>query len=172
VSHETKPPESPGRFSYSNTPDGTTIDHTGSATTPLRYDGQYQDNEDGLYYLDTRYYDPATASFLTPDALASITGQPYEYGLEDPLNWLDPSGLAACAPNQNDDGCWDGEALPPGYSTSSSNSRSRQVGSTRINRQRSKLLSQTRHLSGLTATTRSNKHSRWRSRSSDDSSRS
>lgn len=78
--------------SYTYTPYGATTSHTG-ATTALRYDGQYQDNETGLYYLQARYYDPATAQFLTRDPLEDETGQPYSYAGDDPIDYEDPSGL-------------------------------------------------------------------------------
>lgn len=40
-----------------------------------------------------RYYDPATAQFLTRDPLEDETGQPYSYAGDDPLDESDPSGL-------------------------------------------------------------------------------
>lgn len=41
-----------------------------------------------------RYYDPATRQFLSVDPLAGVTGQPYVYAGDNPVNWGDPSGLA------------------------------------------------------------------------------
>ena len=41
---------------------------------PFRYRGYVYDTETGLYYLQTRYYDPETARFINADAYAS-TGQ-------------------------------------------------------------------------------------------------
>lgn len=41
---------------------------------PLRYRGYVYDQELGLYYLGSRYYDPAVGGFINPDGLAS-TGQ-------------------------------------------------------------------------------------------------
>ena len=35
---------------------------------PLRYRGYMYDAETGLYYLQSRYYDPATCRFLSPDS--------------------------------------------------------------------------------------------------------
>lgn len=78
---------------YNYAPYGTTINHTGTAQTPLRYDGQYQDDESGLYYLRARYYDPTTASFLTRDPIEDLTGQPYQYADGDPMDETDPTGL-------------------------------------------------------------------------------
>ena len=42
-----------------------------------------------------RVYDPATAQFLTVDPFEAVTGQPYAYALDNPLNVGDLSGLFA-----------------------------------------------------------------------------
>jgi RHS repeat-associated protein len=67
----------------------------GSATTPLGYDGQYTSSDTGLIYLRARVYDPATAQFLTVDPLKAITGEPYAYAGDNPVNLTDPNGLEA-----------------------------------------------------------------------------
>jgi RHS repeat-associated protein len=82
-----------GTYSYDAY--GNTTAHTGTASTPLEWQGQYLDSESGLYYLRARYYDPTTAQFITRDPLDQITGQPYGYAQDDPLNGGDPSGLSA-----------------------------------------------------------------------------
>ena len=43
-------------------------------TNPLRYRGYYHDAETRFYYLQSRYYDPATRRFINADVYAS-TGQ-------------------------------------------------------------------------------------------------
>jgi RHS repeat-associated protein len=48
---------------------GATLWHPGGASTPLRFPGQYQDDETGLHYNNHRYYDPAVGRYLTPDPL-------------------------------------------------------------------------------------------------------
>jgi RHS repeat-associated protein len=78
---------------YAYDPYGKTIAHTG-ASVALRFDGQYQDDESGLYYLRARHYDPTTAQFITRDPLDDETGQPYSYAGDDPLDNSDPSGLS------------------------------------------------------------------------------
>jgi RHS repeat-associated protein len=40
-----------------------------------------------------RYYDPSTAQFLSRDPLEDITGQPYAYASDDPIDNSDPTGL-------------------------------------------------------------------------------
>jgi RHS repeat-associated protein len=72
---------------------GATTATTGTATTPLRFAGQYLDVESNLYYLRARLYDPATAQFLTRDPLVPLTKQPYLYAGDNPLNGTDASGL-------------------------------------------------------------------------------
>jgi RHS repeat-associated protein len=72
---------------------GATTATTGSATTSLRFAGQYLDTESELYYLRARLYDPSTAQFLTRDPLVPLTKRPYLYAGDNPLNATDPSGL-------------------------------------------------------------------------------
>jgi RHS repeat-associated protein len=68
------------------------------ATSPLGYDGQYTDAESGLVYLRARYYDPATAQFLTVDPAYAHTGARYSYANDEPLTSSDPTGLAPSLP--------------------------------------------------------------------------
>jgi RHS repeat-associated protein len=80
--------------SYTYGPYGETTGHTGTATTPLGYDGQYTSSDTGLIYLRAREYDPKTAQFLSRDPLAAISGEPYSYAGDNPLTYGDPSGLS------------------------------------------------------------------------------
>jgi len=43
--------------------------------------------------VDHRYYDPATAQFLSVDPRVAVTGMPYAFTGGDPVNQSDPSGL-------------------------------------------------------------------------------
>ena len=72
---------------------GNLTSKTGTADTPLRWNGQAQDTDTGLYYLRARYYDPQTAQFASIDPAAPITREHYTYGSSNPLNRMDPSGL-------------------------------------------------------------------------------
>ena len=56
---------------------------------PWRYTGGYWDAGVGLYKLGARYYDPARGRFTQPDPL----GGGYVYANDDPVNYVDPSGL-------------------------------------------------------------------------------
>jgi len=78
-------------FTYD--PYGNLTAHTGTADTALRWNGQYQDADTGLYSLRARYYDPQTAQFLTVDPLAAATGTRYTYTRGNPITGTDPTGL-------------------------------------------------------------------------------
>ncbi len=64
---------------------------------PLRYRGYVYDSETGLYYLQSRYYDPALRRFLNADAYTS-TGQGFTgnnmfaYCGNNPVNCTDSTG--------------------------------------------------------------------------------
>src|SRR6185312_5029570 len=78
---------------YIYTPYGATEGHTGTATTPLGYDGQLTSSDTGLIYLRARSYDPSTAQFMSVDPIRELTRQPYTYALDNPINLADRSGL-------------------------------------------------------------------------------
>jgi RHS repeat-associated protein len=81
---------------YTYDPQGNTTASAGTVTNPLQFSGEYKDAESGLYYLRARYYDPATAQFLTLDPVVALTRSPYAYVVGNPLNGTDPSGK--CGP--------------------------------------------------------------------------
>ncbi len=65
-----------------------------AALVPFRYEGQYDDEETGLYYNNFRYYDPATGRYISQDRirLRSNVWNFYAY-TSDVLIWTDPLGL-------------------------------------------------------------------------------
>jgi len=71
------------------------------AANPFRYRGYYYDTESGLYYLNSRYYDPATGRFLNEDAISYLEPKTlgglnrYAYCLNNPVMYYDPSGYVA-----------------------------------------------------------------------------
>ncbi len=65
---------------------------------PFRYRGYVYDNETGLYYLQSRYYDPFTGRFLNADAYCDTqSGSPlstnmFAYCENNPVNNIDSKG--------------------------------------------------------------------------------
>ena len=83
---------------YTYTPYGAVQEHTGTATTPLGYDGQYTNTDTGLIYLRVRSYDPATAQFLTVDPLVAATRAPYSYAGDRVCQKVCVNGLVGVRP--------------------------------------------------------------------------
>ncbi|ABC30503.1 Rhs family protein [Hahella chejuensis KCTC 2396] len=60
---------------------------------PLRFQGQYYDEETGLHYNRRRYYDPSAARFINQDPVGLLGGDNnYQYA-PNPTGWVDPYGL-------------------------------------------------------------------------------
>lgn len=65
---------------------------------PFRYRGYYWDSDLGLYYLQTRYYDPAIGRFINADGLEYLDPQTlgginlYSYCGNNPIMETDPHG--------------------------------------------------------------------------------
>ena len=65
---------------------------------PLRYRGYFYDAETGLYYLQSRYYDPEVSRFINPDAFATtdadgvLSANMFAYCENNPVNNDDPTG--------------------------------------------------------------------------------
>ena len=65
---------------------------------PFRYRGYYWDEETGMYYLESRYYDPEIRRFIRADSvvITSLAGTNlYMYCGNNPVNMTDPSGKSA-----------------------------------------------------------------------------
>ncbi|CAB1057475.1 Fibronectin type III domain protein [Olavius sp. associated proteobacterium Delta 1] len=79
-----------------------------STGNSFKYVGEQYDEETGLIYLRKRYYDPQIGRFLSKDPFpgyvqAPQTKNPYPYVANNPVNAIDPLGLAVGAP-----GFWEG----------------------------------------------------------------
>ena len=80
----------------------TTYHYTGSSTAnynKFTYRGYYYDTDLKMYYLQSRYYDPATCRFISPDDTSYLGANGdlvsfnlYAYCSNDPVNNIDPSG--------------------------------------------------------------------------------
>ena len=81
----------------SNGNDLTDSSHIGNRN-PFRYRGYFYDVETGLYYLQTRYYDPEIGRFLNMDDISYADPEQshglnlYAYCGNDPVNRIDPNG--------------------------------------------------------------------------------
>ena len=64
---------------------------------PFLHTGREYDRATGLYYYRARYYDPETGTFTQDDPIHFAAGDlnVSRYVWNNPLNWNDPSGLAA-----------------------------------------------------------------------------
>ena len=72
---------------------------TEEITNNLRFAGQYQDAETGLYYNWNRYYDPVAGRYLRIDPIEDGLNL-YAYVENNPVGWIDPWGLC---PNPNEE---------------------------------------------------------------------
>jgi RHS repeat-associated protein len=68
---------------------------------PLRFPGQYHDQETGLAYNFTRYYDPDTGRYTTPDRLGLAPSPNQHAYVANPQRAIDPLGLAELGPFPN-----------------------------------------------------------------------
>jgi len=85
----------PGSIKYG--PFGVCLESQGSIGTDRLFTGQRLDST-GLYYYGARYYDPAIGRFISPDPVVQNFKNPqtlnrYSYCLNNPLKYVDPTGL-------------------------------------------------------------------------------
>ena len=81
-------------------PDGTENTSAGfiGNVNPIRYRGYYYDKDLGLYWLKTRFYDPQTGIFISPDSVEYLDPETlgginlYAYCNNNPVMNVDPSG--------------------------------------------------------------------------------
>lgn len=60
---------------------------------PVRFPGQWYDEESGLHYNRNRYYDPKAGRYISPDPIGLLAGpNVYRYAT-NPVSWIDPLGL-------------------------------------------------------------------------------
>ncbi len=90
-------------YTYDAWGNHTTTWHNSSGTNmyaqynPFRYRGYYYDTDTGLYYLQSRYYNPQWGRFLNADAYINANGDMigfnmYAYCSNNPVMGYDPTG--------------------------------------------------------------------------------
>ena len=78
-----------------------TIEAQSFTGSPYAFTARPFDPETGLYYNNSRYRDPVTGGFISPDPLGVIEGGDvdiYSYVLDQPTNWVDPNGTQVVSP--------------------------------------------------------------------------
>ena len=75
---------------------GRTVDEVGEKNfIPFRFQGQYEDEEIGLYYNRFRYYSPEEGCYTQQDPIGLAGGNPTLYGyITNPCNEIDILGLS------------------------------------------------------------------------------
>ena len=76
---------------------GNIIQSSEGYSNTSKYAGYYYDEETGYYYLQSRYYDPETARFITEDTYQGKYDDPlslnrYTYCHNNPISYNDPNG--------------------------------------------------------------------------------
>ncbi|WP_299589493.1 RHS repeat-associated core domain-containing protein [uncultured Microbulbifer sp.] len=85
--------------------------HENQIDQPIRFQGQYFDEETGLHYNRFRYYDSREGEFTQQDPIGLLGGSNnYRYA-PNPVSWIDPFGLTSkdCEP------AIQGEEIPENY---------------------------------------------------------
>ena len=82
---------------FTETVNGTSNEFTFASDLPFRYRGYYYDEEIGLYYLNTRYYDANIGRFINADSqlntsLGVLGYNMFTYCLNNPTNKVDFDG--------------------------------------------------------------------------------
>ena len=81
---------------------GELLSHAGTSSTPFLYNGRdgVMTEENGLYYMRTRYYSPELKRFVNADSKKgticnSQTLNLYAYATGNPITLVDPSGMSS-----------------------------------------------------------------------------
>ena len=95
------------------------------------YTGHIEDPEQGLVYMQQRYYDPSIARFLSVDPVGPLADPGnhfgrYHYALNNPYRFMDPDGTCAGSRITNSDGTCRGTGE---YTTQATSARSADMAS-------------------------------------------
>ncbi|WP_347366249.1 RHS repeat domain-containing protein [Vibrio vulnificus] len=74
--------------------------HNDELYCDLRYQGQIEDRESGLYYNVNRYYDADSGQYLSPDPIGFAGGLRPQAYVFNPLEWVDPLGRLLLVANR------------------------------------------------------------------------
>ena len=86
---------------------GVVVEQSGSVKNSVGYAGYEYDKETGLYYLNSRMYDPVTARFMQEDTYTGDANDPltlnlYTYCSNEPIMYADPTGHYAILSTDDD----------------------------------------------------------------------
>jgi len=70
---------------------------------PILFQGQWFDQESGLYYTRARYYEPQCGRFISPDPIGLLGNLNIYLYVINPIMWVDPFGLASSYLFRGDD---------------------------------------------------------------------
>lgn len=73
-------------------------EHINSFNSPFKFNGKEYDEETGNYYYSARYYDPKLSIFISVDPLADETFSAYGYCYNNPVRFVDPTGMMGYPP--------------------------------------------------------------------------
>jgi RHS repeat-associated protein len=71
---------------------------------PIRFQGQYLDEETGLHYNRHRYYEPVSGRFVSKDPIGLLGGVNVSAYAPNPVSWADPLGLSPKKPTSGGSG--------------------------------------------------------------------
>ncbi|WP_438030073.1 RHS repeat-associated core domain-containing protein [Sorangium sp. So ce233] len=77
----------------------TTFDAESKVTTPLRFPGQYAEDDVGLHYNRYRFYDPEAGRYISADPAGGLPDTNYFRYCRNPIAYTDAVGLDSAVPH-------------------------------------------------------------------------